>query len=541
MSAHDADPSPSVEHGETPAASGLATLGGGGQASPDSAAAEPAGAALVPGMMFGGHYRLERRLGVGGMGEAWEATHVVIKKKVALKVLSPVQDELDFRERSERMLREAKIVASIEHPNIVQIVDFGSTPDGAPYLVMDLVHGCSLREVCRRDGPLAWPRARNLLVQIADALAAAHEQGAIHRDVKPDNVLVTVRGGEEVAKVIDFGIAKSTALEGEARRLTRTGAVCGTPAFMSPEQIRGDAVDARTDVYSLGCLAYELLVGRRPFAGNTPHELIYAHLYRWVECVPGELPVALSAAILRCLHKDPAERFATMGELRDTLARVDGSVMTTVVADPMPPGMSGVPLPPQGWAQELPTGASLELADETAEGTDAPSRRSVWGTVAMAALVTVVVSTAGIWLLNGAQGDETKLEPAAASEADARVAAPQAAAVTAGATAPVTMGTDSGTDSGATTDGAEGTTAAADTGTTEAVEADTTTGATSGETSEGAESATPTVSSGKSDRRRKRPRTPRPVADPKVDEPASEPTVNKPPKRRADGTFDIFH
>lgn len=472
---------------------------------------------LRSGVMLGGHYRLERRLGAGGMGEAWEATHIVIKKKVALKVLSSVDDEGDQQDRSERMLREAKVVANIEHPNIVQIVDFGSTPDGAPFLVMELVRGSSLREVCETDGPLAWPRARNLLAQVADALAASHEQGVVHRDVKPDNILIALKAGEEEAKVIDFGIAKSITLDEESRRLTRTGAICGTPAFMSPEQIRGEPVDGRTDVYSLGCMAYELVVGHRPFEGSTPHELIYGHLFRTIETVPGSLPEAFVTTILRCLQKDPADRFPTMSALHDALIAIDGSVMATVAADHLP-----VPVPGAAGGTDVLRWASDSSTTATAVGVpppaEPPRRRPV---LALAAVAIFGLVGFGIW-------SWVRTPP---SEPATTVAAPPPPA------APLAVGSAHATStSSASSDGT-------DTGSDTASDEDSdSTGFGGGDESSTGQPEVAEAEPPKTRRRRSRRSRPKSATPPPTVPPPKPPkqTDKKPPERRPDGTFDLF-
>jgi serine/threonine-protein kinase len=269
-----------------------------------------------------GRYRLLHRLGRGGMGEIWCAEHVLVRKQVAIKFL---RDELaaDPLVRR-RFVREARLAAAVRHPGVVDIVDVGETDDGRAFLVMELLGGHTLAEEVERTGPLPWPRAQALLIQLAEALAAAHERGVIHRDFKPANVmLVGAReDGGDRCKLIDFGMARGRQAIDESTQLTRTGVVLGSPAYMSPEQFRGEEADARSDVYCFGCVAYFLLAGERPFAGATVAELMYQHLLKplprvRVPGVTGRVEAEIRRWIERACHKRPEQRFASM---RDALA-----------------------------------------------------------------------------------------------------------------------------------------------------------------------------------------------------------------------------
>ncbi len=307
-----------------------------------------ADAPLRPGVEVAGRYRMLRPIGAGGMGEVWEALHIDIGKPVALKLLSARTDG----HAAERFFREARVLAEIEHPNIVRITDYGETDEGVPFMAMQLVRGRPLSAILRAEAPLPWPRARSLLLQIVDALEVAHEHGIVHRDVKPANVLVVDEpvGGEKV-KLIDFGIAKSFELDARMRKLTRTGVVFGSPAYMSPEQARAEAVDARSDIYSLGCVAYEMLCGRLPFPVESPYEQLYRRLYEEVgELPPGPWPPAFAAGVVGCLRRDPSRRLQTMADVRRAFEGVDategrGRTIPAVVAAPRGSGEAGPPRP----------------------------------------------------------------------------------------------------------------------------------------------------------------------------------------------------
>ncbi len=281
-----------------------------------SATPEPAPDPRIGGVLDS-RYRITRKLGEGGMGLVYEATHVFLKTRVALKVL---RADASDRESIERLKREAQAASAIGHPNIVDVRDFGQLPDGSTYVVMELIDGVDLLTEIRRE-PMSWERARHIALQIAEALGAAHAQGIVHRDLKPENILLTTRDAEpDFVKLVDFGIAR---VQG-ATKLTAAGRVMGTPEYMAPEQCAGIDVDHRADVYALGVLLYEMVTATLPFYDADLVRLLRLQIKE--PPVPpskvkpeADLPLELEAIILRCLAKRPSQRFQSMEDVAEAL------------------------------------------------------------------------------------------------------------------------------------------------------------------------------------------------------------------------------
>jgi serine/threonine-protein kinase len=271
-----------------------------------------------------GQYRLKLRLGQGGMGEVYLAEHLLLRRPCAVKLIRPAQAlEPTTLQRFER---EVQSMATLTHPNTVEVYDYGHTEDGTFYYAMEYLPGANLEQMVTRYGPLPPGRAIHFLRQVCGALHEAHGIGLLHRDVKPSNVLACERGGVyDVAKLLDFGLVQESALAGKnADRLTVQGTVLGSPPYMSPEQAAGKpSLDGRSDLYSLGGVAYYLLTGQPPFARETAMEMLLAHAYETPEPpsrLRPEVPADLEAVVLRCLEKDPARRFADAHELDRALA-----------------------------------------------------------------------------------------------------------------------------------------------------------------------------------------------------------------------------
>ena len=295
-----------------------------------------------------GNYRLEKILGRGGMGTVYSGEHIYIKKPVAVKVLHP--QFARYPEAVNRFLREARAASSINHPNIVDVTDFGLLPDGVVYFVMEYLEGKSLEDVIEREGAVELHRALNVANQISHALEAAHHAGVIHRDLKPDNIFLLQKPGRrdlvrmapdntwvtereqtfDFVKVLDFGIAK-TLVPDELVAETVQGAVFGTPEYMSPEAARGEDVDHRADVYSLGVILFDMLCGRPPFEAPQSSEVLNMHINTPPpsprEFAPHrEITESAERVILRAMAKDPRKRYQTMADFRHDVEASYGTI-----------------------------------------------------------------------------------------------------------------------------------------------------------------------------------------------------------------------
>ena len=286
---------------------------------------EPGGDPYI-GTIISERYRVLRKLGEGGMGVVYLAEHILIEKKVALKILGE-----DFARKADlvaRFMQEAKAASRIGHENIVDISDFGQTASGSVFFAMEHLEGSDLATAIREDGPMPFSRVLPIVQQICRALAAAHGKGIIHRDMKPENVFIITRNGKpDFVKILDFGIAKMSALDEPNERLTRTGMIFGTPEYMSPEQARGDRPDHRVDVYALGCIIYEMLTGDVPFHAETFMGVLTKHMFEMPEPLGARVPVPsdVEALVMRALAKNRDERVQSMRELADALTACSGT------------------------------------------------------------------------------------------------------------------------------------------------------------------------------------------------------------------------
>ncbi len=268
------------------------------------------------GQTLGGKYRVIRLIGEGGMGAVYEGEQTLgtTRRKVAVKTLHPhLSRDPKIQARFER---EVGTIAELEHPNTIQVYDFGATPDGILYIVMEFLHGKSLADVLSTQGAMPPDRVERILAQACGSLEEAHGHGIVHRDLKPDNVVLIERAGQkDFVKILDFGIAKRAKEEDRnEQKLTQQGMVLGTPPYMSPEQFTGQAIDSRSDIYSLGIMAYEMLTGKLPFKADTAWEWAAQHMTQ--PPIPIEslaesarIPVAMRHAVARALAKSPDDRF----------------------------------------------------------------------------------------------------------------------------------------------------------------------------------------------------------------------------------------
>ncbi len=296
-----------------------------------------------------GQYRILRKLGAGGMGTVFLAEHILLGRQAAIKTLLPTLSV--HKEIVERFFTEARATSSISDPGVVQVFDFGYHVDGTAYIVMELLEGEALADRMERIGPMPQADALKIARQVAAALAAAHAAGVIHRDLKPENLYLVpdaeAQGGERV-KLLDFGICKI----GDAS-LTQSGTTLGTPVYMSPEQCRGAGeVDGRSDIYALGCVLFHMLTGRAPFECEGAGEYIVAHLQQDppvpTSITPGLHPL-IDVLLLRCLAKEPVERFQTMQELQDAIGQVMAKISSPGVAAAVP---RGAPVLGQGFRSD---------------------------------------------------------------------------------------------------------------------------------------------------------------------------------------------
>lgn len=274
-----------------------------------------------------GRYAIKDRLGQGGMGAVYRAVQRSVDREVAIKVVSPSM--MTEPAIIKRFLREARLASRLDHPNVIQVFDFGQTPDGVFYLVMELTSGKTLEAILDEETTLSPDRVVEIAVQICAALEAAHAVPMVHRDLKPANVIIDTRG---LVKVLDFGIAKSLAPDTLSVTMTRAGAVIGTPAFMAPEIAQGHDFDGRADLYSLGCVLYLALTGKLPFDAEALPELVRMHVSEPVPPLPPSVPRALALVVTKLLEKSPARRYPSAAAVRVALenALARAGMQTTI-------------------------------------------------------------------------------------------------------------------------------------------------------------------------------------------------------------------
>lgn len=275
------------------------------------------------GRVFDQRYELRAVLGQGGMGTVYRAWQRSVDREVVVKVIHPKLASV--RQIAKRFLREARLASRLNQQNIVSIYDFGQSDDGVLYMVMELLHGRPLAQDLLPRRPFPLRRITTIAAQICDALEAAHNHGIVHRDLKPHNIfLLDDPPGRDLIKILDFGLAKSL-LHNPASLVTQTDALLGTPAYISPEQILGKAVDPRTDLYSLGCILYQLATGQLPFRGDNVNTVIGMHLRAAPPALPESLPPMLATLIARLMAKEPDARPATAALVHATVTSIASS------------------------------------------------------------------------------------------------------------------------------------------------------------------------------------------------------------------------
>ena len=359
-----------------------------------------AGDGLV-GTVLQDSYRVSRMIGRGGMGAVYEGTQLRLNKRVAIKVLA--RELSSNQEALARFRREAEVTSQLGHPHIVQVNDFGTTSSGEPYLVMEFLDGEDLDQRIRRARYLPLAATTNIIKQIASALSSTHARGIVHRDLKPANIfLMEVEGETDFVKIVDFGISKVRA---ESLRLTGASAVIGTPNYMSPEQAAGqiEAVDHRTDQWSLACIAYEMLSGRGPFLGETIHSLLYQVINQEpprLTALNPSLPVEIEKIVARGMAKQKADRFPTTNAFaRAFIAAAAGpGASMTVSATPAQAAPAPAHLSPTAGSLSLPQPTTLSRTASELVSTLSKLRAgltSKWGIaggVAMLAIAAIVLT-----------------------------------------------------------------------------------------------------------------------------------------------------
>ena len=346
-----------------------------------------------------GDFRIEAEIGRGGMGVVYRATQVSLGRPVALKVISEMlSDRDDFRER---FVRESRLAASLDHPNVIPVYAAGEQ-EGVLYIAMRFVDGTDLRGLLAADGAFDPARAAGVVAQVASALDAAHDRGLVHRDIKPANILVAARGGGEHTYLTDFGLTKRTASDSG---LTAAGEWVGTLDYVAPEQVRGEQVDGRADVYALGCVLYELLTGQVPFERDDDIAKLWAHISDPAPSpldVAPDTPRALADVAGCCMEKDPDDRFETAGQMgRAALASVPGLADTGARAR-MAAGRRGAALDAGNGTR---AGSTAVLAPQPR------FRRFTRRRVTLSALVLLLACAAAVIALATSGGPEPDAEP----------------------------------------------------------------------------------------------------------------------------------
>ncbi|MGE5803141.1 MAG: serine/threonine-protein kinase [Gemmatimonadota bacterium] len=280
------------------------------------------------GQVVADRYHVVKKLGEGGMGQVYLAEHVKMGRRSAIKVMNPAM--VHDPDAVARFNREASNASRIAHPNVCAIYDFGETPDGLIYLAMEFIEGEPLTDLLEREGALPLARAAEIFRQAADALQAAHDLGIVHRDLKPDNIMLTRRkGGGDTVKVVDFGIAKAVAGDESGQKVTKTGLVIGTPEFMSPEQLSGDTLDGRSDLYSLALVLYRMLTGKLPFEATTVQETMIKRLTdeptTLADARPDlTFPPGMQPVLDTALARTPAERYQSVAKFAADIGAITG-------------------------------------------------------------------------------------------------------------------------------------------------------------------------------------------------------------------------
>jgi len=394
---------------------------------------------LVPGTVLLGKYRIDELIGTGGMGNVVRASHLYLHQSVAIKILLPQMAA--SASTVQRFLREAQATVRLRSEHSARVMDVGTTPEGAPFMVMEFLDGNDLNQILRHHGPQAPAIVVDLMLQACEGIAEAHALGIVHRDIKPSNFFITQRpDGSMLLKILDFGISKAPVGHDE---LTGTHTVIGTPSYMAPEQMKsGKSAEPRSDIWSIGVVIYQLLTGRTPFAGDSYAELVLKVGLEPPEPIGMALPAGLGEVIMRCLEKDPTLRHQNVGELARLIAPyasdpVSGTQAAGRVSRILQQrGMQGSPLGANGLAMPIPL-SPAQLTPRSwppSQGTSLSQgagqlesrRRGGRGLlIAGIASLCVLAGVGGYAISQASRGDGSRAEPWAQPTAPA--AAPAAA------------------------------------------------------------------------------------------------------------------
>jgi serine/threonine-protein kinase len=408
-----------------PPASGATVVADGGPTAAVPPPVAPAATGPVPtsdlvGTLLSERYKVLKELGEGGMGTVYLAEHTTIRKKLAIKVLS--SEYCHKQDLVDRFLQEARAASMISQENVVEITDFGTTPTGSVFFVMEFLDGEDLSATIKREGAQPWARVQPIMLQICRALQAAHESGIIHRDMKPENCFRIKRGkSDDFIKVLDFGIAKVTTDDSEGKGLTRTGMIFGTPEYMSPEQAQGAKPDYRVDIYALGVIMYELLTGRVPFTADTFMGILTKHMFEVpdapsVVAPQAQIPEDVESIILKAMQKDREYRFQDMAAMATAIETAgSGSAAVSVVNEQIvKPEVGQIQF--GGTPTPTPTPVPGTYPPATATGELAMPQPSSKGTLA-AGIIAILLAAGGVgayFMMAGGEPEAPAPEPAPA-------------------------------------------------------------------------------------------------------------------------------
>ena len=371
------------------------------------------GSTDLVGSIVADRYHIMKKLGEGGMGQVYLAEHVKMGRKSALKVMHPgMKADVDA---ISRFNREAANASRIAHPNVAAVYDFGETPDGLIFLAMEFVDGPPLTSIIEQQGALPPKRAADIIRQTADALAVAHDMGIVHRDLKPDNIMVAkTRDGGDLVKVVDFGIAKAAG--NEAQKVTKTGLVVGTPEYMSPEQLAGDKLDGRSDIYSLGLVAFNMLTGKLPFPSESAQESMIMRLTDKPKPLAEmkadrSWPADVQAVMDKALERDANARYQSATEFGMALYNAIQRMPETAAAEAGTSVLSAVPATRVASAPAAPASAAATVAVPTppvssppvAQGTALEKKKSTMPIMAGAAAVLVIGAIGAKMMMGGSK------------------------------------------------------------------------------------------------------------------------------------------